>query len=189
MICNGAKNIDGSMSGKLANFSTLKNAALTSRKRAIAQDFKVCGEYYSPSADRYLMRLQEYGIYCKEEKRGDWLKVTKGLVNNIGATLDYDWFYEAFLFENTCIIMEAIHGDINWFDFKDISSKCTARLVEDMTELLLEFSPNGVAFVDNVVKKYVPQYDEMVRVQEMYESLKKEDRLNRQLVKLPNEVK
>lgn len=173
-------------------FSVLRSEALVSRKRAIAQDFKVRGEYYSPAADRYLKRLQSYGIYCKEEKKDDWLKVIRGLINNIGLTKDYDWTYEAFLFETTCTMMEAIHGEVDWADFKDIGNKCTVGLVEDMTELLLEFSPNGIDFVDNVVREYIPEYDSMTRVPETYMAMKKQEGKDNdtkgQLIKCSNEV-
>lgn len=152
-------------------FLILRSEALVSRKRAIAQDFKVKEKYYSPAADRYLEKLQEYGVYCREDKKDDWLRITTGLVNNIGLTQDFDWRYEAFLFENTAKMMELIHGEVDWNTFEYLGGRYTTTLVEDMTELLLEFSPNGVLFVDNVVSKYVDGYADMTRVRDMYNSL------------------
>lgn len=173
----------------IKEFSELRNAALVSRKRAIAQDFKVRGKYYSPSADKYLKKLQEYGIYCKEEKQEDWLRVTTGLINNIGATSDFDWRYESFVFENTAKMMEFIHGDVDWDCFNNASSQFTATLIEDMSELLLEFSPRGVEFVKNVVIKNYDDCGKMERVQRMYDELSicKKD-APKQLVKVVDEV-
>ena len=170
-------------------FSTLRNDALISRKRAIAQDFKVRGKYYSPSADKYLKKIQEYGIYCKEEKQEDWLRVTTGLINNIGVTSDFDWQYESFVFENTAKMMEFIHGDVDWDCFNNASSRFTATLIEDMSELLLEFSPKGVEFVRNVVIKNYDDCGKMERVQRMYDELSicKKD-APKQLVKVVDEV-
>ena len=170
-------------------FSTLRNDALISRKRAIAQDFKVRGKYYSPSADKYLKKIQEYGIYCKEEKQEDWLRVTTGLINNIGVTSDFDWQYEAFVFENTAKMMEFIHGDVDWDCFNNASSRFTATLIEDMSELLLEFSPRGVDFVRNVVISNYDDCGKMERVQRMYDELSicKKD-APKQLVKVVDEV-
>lgn len=173
----------------IKEFSTLRNDALISRKRAIAQDFKVRGKYYSPSADKYLKKLQEYGIYCKEEKQEDWLRITTGLINNIGVTSDFDWQYESFVFENTAKMMEFIHGDVDWDCFNNASSRFTATLIEDMSELLLEFSPRGVDFVRNVVIKNYDDCGKMERVQRMYDELSicKKD-APKQLVKVVDEV-
>ena len=49
-------------------------------------------------------------------------------------------------------MMEFIHGDVDWTCFNNASSQFTATLIEDMSELLLEFSPRGVEFIENVVK-------------------------------------
>ena len=170
-------------------FSTLRNDALISRKRAIAQDFKVRGKYYSPSADKYLKKLQEYGVYCKEEKCEDWLRVTTGLINNIGVTSDFDWQYEAFVLENTAKMMEFIHGDVEWDCFRNASSRFTATLIEDMSELLLEFSPRGVEFIENVVISNYDDCGSMERVQRMYDELSRNKQdTPKQLVKVINEV-
>ena len=170
-------------------FSELRNNALVSRKRAIAQDFKVRGEYYSPSADKYLKKLQEYGVYCKEEKQEDWFRVTKGLVNNIGFTSDFDWGYEAFIFENTAKMMEVLYSDVEWTDFSNVSSKYTRDLMESVSELLLEFSPKGVEFVENVVINNYDDCANMKGVQRMYDELSKEKKeSSKQLVKVVNEV-
>ena len=170
-------------------FSKLRNDALISRKRAIAQDFKVRGKYYSPSADKYLKKLQEYEIYCKEEKQEDWLRVTTGLINNIGVTSDFDWQYESFVFENTAKMMEFIHGDVDWDCFNNASSRFTATLIEDMSELLLEFSPRGVEFVRNVVMSNYDDCGSMERVQRMYDELSRNKQdAPKQLVKVVDEV-
>ena len=170
-------------------FSTLRSNALVSRKRAIAQDFKVRGEYYSPSADKYLKKLQEYGIYCIAEKQKDWLKVTMGLINNIGFTSDVDWRYEAFLFENTAKMMEVLHSDVEWTDFSNISSQYTRDLMESMSELLLEFSPRGVEFVEKVVINNYDDCASMKGVQRLYDELSKDKKgSSKQLVKTVNEV-
>lgn len=174
----------------IVNFYELRQNALISRRRAIAQDFKVRGNYYSPSADKYLKELQVYGVYCKEEKQEDWLKVTRGLVNNIDLAKEYDWKYEAFLFEETAKMLMLIHGDVNWDSFVNLSSKYPATLIEDMSELLLEFSPRGVEFVENAVASKIADYDKMHRVHKMYADCVMTERKNtsKQLVKTVNEV-
>lgn len=148
-----------------------RKEAWYSRKRAIETDFKSRGRYYSPNADKYLKDLQSYGVYCREEKINDWFMVSSGLVNNISPTNERDWLWESYLFESTCEMMKSIHSDVDWDEISFKTSRFASSFVESMTELLLEFSPNGIEFVDRVVKPYVDGYEDMSRVQKMYKEL------------------
>ncbi len=153
--------------------SFLGEEALADRKDAITHNRVSYNQYVSPIADRYLEKLQEYGIYCKEEKMKDWLRVTCGLVNSIGSIQDSDWLEEASLFEKTCSMMEKIHGNADW---QEISRECdllTCYEVEAVGELLLEFSPNGIAFVENFSKNFHADFSEMYRLKEVYGAAKR----------------
>lgn len=99
--------------------------------------------------------------------------VSSGLVNNISPTNERDWLWESYLFESTCEMMKSIHSDVDWDEISFKTSRFASSFVEPMTELLLEFSPNGIEFVDRVVKPFVDGYEEMSRVQKMYEELTK----------------
>ena len=68
-------------------------------------------------------------------------------------------------------MMEVIHGDVDWTCFNNASSQFTATLIEDMSELLLEFSPRGVEFIENVVISNYDDCGKMERVQRMYDEL------------------
>lgn len=116
----------------------------------------------------YLAKLQGYCVYCKDEKMADWLMVTCGLVNSIGSIQKSDWLYEASLFETTCLMLEKIHENVDW---QEVSSECdllTHGEVEAVGELLLEFSPNGISFVENLSKNSNFNYNDMDRLKDVY---------------------
>lgn len=86
-------------------------------------------------------------------------------------------------------MMEFIHGDVDWTCFNNASSQFTATLIEDMSELLLEFSPRGVEFIENVVISNYDDCGSMERVQRMYDELSRNKQdTPKQLVKIISEV-
>ena len=86
-------------------------------------------------------------------------------------------------------MMEFIYGDVDWTCFNNASSQFTATLIEDMSELLLEFSPRGVEFIENVVISNYDDCGSMERVQRMYDELSRNKQdTPKQLVKIISEV-
>lgn len=144
------------------------------------------GRFFSPVADAYRDRLSEFGIYCKEEEAKNWITSCRSLVNSMQEMViqnektlfppKFDWSYETLVFEKTAQYMEILAGEVNWDevcnDMRKYKYFGNGPFIEDVSEMLLVYSPRGVDFVDNAVK-VVFEFDKMTKIQDAYTLEKK----------------
>lgn len=128
------------------------------------------GKFYSMTSDAYIRKLQEYGIYCKEEELDNWFNRVQALVDAIPKMSDNGWLYEAGIFDSTVEMMELLSNGSSWDEVRELISKQghTGMTMSSMAQNLLEFSPYGIEFVDNIIK---PRsiYEGMTYLKKAYE--------------------
>lgn len=147
-----------------------KENALNSMRLSQALFLTKNGKFYSMTSDDYIRRLQEYGIYCKEEELDNWFNKVQSLVDAIPYMSDNEWLYEAGMFEATCEMMKLLDSSPSLDDIKDLVSRQghTGMTMSCLGQSLLEFSPYGIYFVDNIIKPR-SVYSGMTYLQEAYE--------------------
>lgn len=105
---------------------------------------------------RYKRKLASYGIYCKEEEQRNWVRSCEGLINTGKDLNEKEWNYESCIFESSGEIMKEIGENRSWeeiemnfyFRFDDLD------LIQDISEMVLIYSPKGIEFVNEVIKKH-----------------------------------
>ena len=136
------------------HYSPTKENAL--RDMRLSQELYLTknGKFYSMVANEYRDILIEYGMLCKEEEIDRWISVCTDLINSISSMSDMDWLYDAWLIESVAKLMFALDGDVDWRRVKEIVSDQghTVRTMSEVSQMLLDFSPKGVEFVEHIVK-------------------------------------
>ena len=148
-----------------------KENALSSMRLSQALFLTKNGKFYSMTSDDYIRKLQDYGIYCKEEEIENWCLRVQALVDAIPSMSDDGWLYEAWIFDSTVEVMELLSTGGSWDEVKDLISKQghTGMTMSSMAQNLLEFSPYGIDFVDNIIKPRTA-YNGMTYLKQAYES-------------------
>lgn len=166
-----------------------KENALNSMRIAQGLFLTKNGKFYSMTSDEYIRKLQEYKKYCKDEEQENWCIRTQALVDAIPSMSDSEWLYEAGIFDATVELMEKMASDFTWDEVREIISRQghTGMTMSCMAQKLLEFSPQGISFVENIIK---PRsiYSGMTYLQEAYEYEKskeneKKQELGKRLIK------
>lgn len=143
------------------------------------------GKVYSYVMNEYLTKMQEYGIYCKEGKREDWCIRLQELVDCIPEMCDAEWLYEACIFEMTAELMEKMNDEFTWDEIAEIVSRQghTGMSISLTGQSLLEFSPYGIGFVDEIIKPR-GTYSGMTYLSKAYNLEKrKEGKMKKQLAR------
>ena len=112
------------------------------------------GKFYSIMANKYRDKLAEYAVYCKSEDMIRFCSMCQSLIDSIKDMKELDWFYEAWVVESTAKLMHALDGDVDWDRVRDIVSDQghTCNTMSDVAQMLIAYSPNGLLFVDEIVK-------------------------------------
>ena len=112
------------------------------------------GKFYSIMANKYRDKLAEYAVYCKSEDVERFCSMCQSLIDSIKDMKDLEWFYEAWVVESTVKLMHALDGDVDWDRVRDIVSDQghTCNTMSDVAQMLIAYSPNGLLFVDEIVK-------------------------------------
>lgn len=169
-----------------------KENALSSMRLSQALFLTKNGKFYSMTSDDYIRKLQDYGVYCKEEEIDNWCFRVQALVDAIPEMSDDGWLYEAWIFDSTVEMMELLSNGGSWDAVRELISRQghTGMTMSSMAQNLLEFSPYGIDFVDNIVKPRM-SYEGMTYLKEAYkkESEKVEEKkkeLGKRLIKTLN---
>lgn len=111
-------------------------------------------DVYGPIPIAYRDRLLECGIYCKVEEQENWANCINALLQSMVEMSDEDWLYEAEIFDSTKDVLKTMSGDFSWDEVNEMVLKQnhSSDSLSCMSQLLLTFAPDGLAFVDNVVK-------------------------------------
>lgn len=153
------------------------------RSMRLSQDLFLTknGKFYSMTSDDYIKKLQEYGIYCKEEELDNWFNRVQALVDAIPGMSDAGWLYEAGIFDATVEMMELLSNGGSWDEVRELISKQghTVMTMSSMAQNLLEFSPYGIQFVDVIVKPR-SVYDGMTYLKKAYEEETKRETMKKQ---------
>lgn len=159
-----------------------KENALRDMRTSIDLFLTKDGKFYSTLANEYRDKIAEYGIYCREEELGRWLSMTQYLIDSIKNMTDNEWLYDAWTIEATCRLMEAMDENIDWDEIHKIVEEQghTGGSISEVAQLLLAYSPHGIAFVDHIIKPRTI-YNGMTNLKNAYNSEK--GRLARQEIK------
>lgn len=153
------------------------------RSMRLSQDLFLTknGKFYSMTSDNYIKKLQEYGIYCKEEELDNWFNRVQALVDAIPGMSDAGWLYEAGIFDATVEMMELLSNGGSWDEVRELISKQghTIMTMSSMAQNLLEFSPYGIQFVDVIVKPR-SVYEGMTYLKKAYEEETKRETMKKQ---------
>ncbi len=119
--------------------------------------------------DQYRSMLAEYAIYCKEEEFERWQDMCKGLVDSALHMSDSEWLYEAWTVEATAQLMQAMGEGNDWNKVNEIFLKQghTFDSMLEVSQLLIAYSPDGLSFVDNIVKP-MDSYEKMTGLKNAY---------------------
>ena len=141
------------MQGEILEEVTKENA-FRDMRLAIELHLTKNGKFYSIMANKYRDRLAEYAIYCKEEDVERFCSMCQSLIDSIKDMKQLDWFYEAWVVESTVKLMHALDGDVDWNRVREIVSDQghTCSTMSDVAQMLIAYSPNGLLFVDEIVK-------------------------------------
>lgn len=150
--------------------ASTKENALRSMRLSQEMFLTKNGKFYSMTSDEYVKKLQEYGIYCKEEELDNWFNRVQALVDAIPRMSDDGWLYEAGIFDSTVEMMELLSNGGSWDEVRELISKQghTGMTMSSMAQNLLEFSPYGIQFVDVIVKPR-SVYEGMTYLKKAYE--------------------
>lgn len=136
------------------HYSPTKENAL--RDMRLSQELHLTknGKFYSMVANEYRDVIAEYGMYCKEEELERWLAMSQSLIDSISSMKDVDWLYDAWVVEATAKLMVALDGEVDWDRVSEIVSDQghTVGTMSEVSQMLLDFSPMGVEFVEHMVK-------------------------------------
>ena len=112
------------------------------------------GDFYSTIANEYLKILQTNRVYCKEEKQDEWNKKMKSLINHIGKIDDDSWLFHAWVYEKVGIFLEKLSKNCSWSEIDKMVHEQghSGYSISYVSQMLLEFSPKGIEFVENIVK-------------------------------------
>ena len=153
------------------------------RSMRLSQDLFLTknGKFYSMTSDDYIKKLQEYGIYCKEEELDNWFNRVQALVDAIPEMSDAGWLYEAGIFDATVEMMELLSNGGSWDEVRELISKQghTVMTMSSVAQNLLEFSPYGIQFVDVIVKPR-SVYEGMTYLKKAYEEETKRETAKKQ---------
>ena len=114
------------------------------------------GKFYSMIANQYRDMMCEYGIYCKDDEALDkWAKLCQELIDSISSSSDVEFLYNAWMVEAAAKLMHAMSEEnIDWNRVREIISDQghTGGTMSQVSQMLLEYSPHGVEFVERFVK-------------------------------------
>lgn len=113
------------------------------------------GKFTSSIADQYRDKLIEYGIYCKEEEIDRWIDMCQRLIDSIPKCSDAEWLYDAWTIEAAAELMQVMDGEtIDWDKVGNMvfDQGHTVGTMSEVSQLLIAYSPNGMAFVDEFIK-------------------------------------
>jgi len=164
------------------NEPTAQNA-LIDMKMSQALYLTKDGKFYSTIANEYKAILQSYCVYCKVEKQESWNKLMESLIDAIGATDDSVWLMYAWKFECAAKIIEKLALGASSTELEEIvrSQGHTGATISSVCQTVLEYSDEGIEFIDNVVTK-IGSINNL-------ENLKKAYRAEKRLVRKKEEVK
>ena len=130
------------------------NNALNDMRIAIGLGVTRNGEFYSSVANKYRDMLIEYGMYCKDDEVDRWIGCCQYLIDSISHCEDTEWLYDAWIMEATAKLLYALDGEIDWDRVHDIVREQghTCGTISEVSQLLLDFSPCGVEFVEHEIK-------------------------------------
>lgn len=136
------------------HFSVTKENALRDMRLSMDLHLTKNGKFYSIVANQYRDMLSEYAIYCKEEDFERWQDMCQELIDSIISSSDADWLYDAWIVEATAKLMITMDGEIDWNRVKEVVSEQghTAGTVSEVAQMLIAYSPNGLLFVDHIIK-------------------------------------
>ena len=130
------------------------------------------GTMSSPTIDKFLVYMNSYSIYCKENKRDRWLLLIRKIVNTSGYLDDdiiYNYLY-CFIIAGKIMKLlaenKSIDSIINYIDTQNYSYEVLFTL----GQILLEFSYYGSVFTnymlhtsDEDFKKEVKEYIKTIK--------------------------
>ncbi|MBQ8891780.1 MAG: hypothetical protein IJ068_02830 [Bacilli bacterium] len=111
------------------------------------------GKIYSNIANEYIDDVSKYSIYCKEDKQDEWIATIRKLIYMSGEVEDYLLLSELSARENAGMIMESISNNMSLADISKIvkSQGHTGSSISLLGQIMLQYSPMGVEFVENVI--------------------------------------
>lgn len=175
-----------------------KENALNDMRTSIAFYITKNGKYESMIANQYRDKMIEYGVHCKEEELDNWMLLCQSMIDSICDMSDAGWLYGAWVMEATAKLLEALDSnDIDWDVIREIISEQghTGGTMSAIGQLLIKYSPNGVEFVEHIIKTRA-SFDMMTALKCVYneEKVKREEKekivqneLGTRLVKVLNE--
>lgn len=112
------------------------------------------GKFVSRKANEYRDMLLEYAIYCKDDDFERWQEMCQYLIDSIKKMGDEEWLYYAWTVEATAQLMQAMDGEFSWDKIKEIVSEQghTVGTMSEVAQLLIAYSPNGLSFVEHIIK-------------------------------------
>lgn len=136
------------------HFSATKENALRDMRLSMNLYLTKDGKFYSMVANEYRDMLMEYAIYCKEEDFDRWCSMCQELIDSIKNMKDMDWLYDAWVVEATAKLMKVMDGEIDWERVSEVVSDQghTCGTMSEVAQMLIAYSPNGLLFVDHIIK-------------------------------------
>lgn len=137
-------------------FAVNKDSALRDMRMSQMLFLTKNGKFTSSIADQYRDKLIEYGVYCKEEEIDRWIDMCQHLIDSIPKCSDAEWLYDAWTIEAAAELMQAMDGDaIDWDHIREMVNNQghTGGTMSEVSQLLIAYSPMGMAFVDEIVPR------------------------------------
>ena len=129
------------------------------------------GKCYCPLAEEYLENMAKYTVYCKPEKADTWNKKLRYFVYGAGRIEDDRLLEELEVYELVGKIMENIANNKTWKEIRKEIGKIFSFTLELTAHYMLEYSPYGVEYCENIIFKGDNVYTE--QLEEKYEKEKK----------------
>lgn len=133
-----------------------KENALMDMRTSISLFLTKNGKYESMLANQYRDMMMEYGTYCKNDEALDkWFMLCQKLIDSISDSSDAEFLYNAWMVEAAAKLMYAMSDEnLDWDRVREIISDQghTGGTMSQVSQMLLEYSPRGIEFVERFVK-------------------------------------
>ena len=111
------------------------------------------GKFYCTMANKYVAKMSKYSKYCKEEEQENWTKGIENVISYAGEVSNYTLTDELHSYQDAGEIMKFMDSNNDWEEIKKVVNKQghTGATMSLLGQKLLQFSPNGVEFVEQII--------------------------------------